>query len=289
MPAHSRRPKASTRAVRVTPNAVATEVRPANLPHEGFAVITWEPVDLSQSLVVVGFPSVGLVGNLATAHLVLTNKPREIGAVLSPNFPPSSLVSGGISSSPVRIYLTDLVCGLDGVCDQLCIVHSDIVPRPSNIPSLAYSLVTWARDHHARDLVCLEGLKARTTSPGTTPEPKVFGAASGTASREALNRLKVPPLEDGLLTGVGGVALYAARALRLPALCLVADSREDFPDARGAAKLLEALQPLVPLVRIDERPLLEKAELLESAYKAQVQRQNLTVKDLSNRADIMYG
>ncbi len=289
MPARSRKPGSSPRVKRVAPPPARRPPVPLALPQDGFAPVTWESVDLSQALVIVGFPSVGLVGSLATAHLISTNAPKQVGAVLSPHFPPSSVVSGGISSSPVRIYLTDLVCGLDGVCDQLCIVHSDIVPKPANIPALAYAVVAWAQDHRARNLVCLEGLTASKPASVPNAEPRVFGVASGPASRESLTKLKVSALEDGLLTGIGGVALYAARAVGLPALCLVAESRKEFPDARGAAKLLEALQPLVPLVHIDERPLLDQAQVLESVYKAQVQQQNAAVKDLSDRADIMYG
>ena len=76
--------------------------------------MTHEPIDLNQALVVMGFPSVGFVGSIATAHLVNSLHLREVGSVLSHAFPPTAVVREGICTSPVRVYLGDVVCGVDG-------------------------------------------------------------------------------------------------------------------------------------------------------------------------------
>lgn len=104
-----------------------------------------------------------------------------------------------------------------------------------------------------------------------------------------LERLKVPPQKEGVLVGLGGVLLYAARANGQPALCLLAETREGFPDARGAAKLLEILQPLVPLLKIDERPLLEQAQVLEAMFRAQIERSKKAERELAPPTDVMFG
>ncbi|MBI4415595.1 MAG: proteasome assembly chaperone family protein [Euryarchaeota archaeon] len=248
--------------------------------------MTWEAVDLSQALVVLGFPSVGLVGSIASAHLVASLRLREVGALISPEFPPTAVVREGISTSPVRVYLGDVVCGVDGGCQQLCVIHSDVAPKSRFVVPLADAIVSWARARGARGLVGLEGV---TKEDAREEEVGVLGIASDPEGRRLLDGLHIPPLEDGVLTGIGGVALYAARVHGVPALCLLAESREDFPDARGAARLLETLQPLVPLVPIDERPLYEQAELLEAEFRRQLERSQRAVSDLSQRANVMYG
>ena len=249
-------------------------------------VATWEPIDLSQAMVVVGFPTFGLVGSIATAYLVDSLKLREVGAMLSTAFPPAAVVKEGVGSSPVRVFIGDVKCGPRGECEQLCIVESTIAPPPKATTRLAYALVEWAQAHRARQLVCLEGVKMEA---GEADEARIFGVANDPNGRKMLDTLKVTPPADGLMMGLGGVALYAARALGQPALCLIAETRENFPDARGAAKLLEVLQPLVPLMGIDERPLLEQAEILEKVFRELRTKQSQATKELAEPADVMFG
>ncbi len=259
---------------------------PSPPDRDSFSVATWEPVDLSQALVIIGFPSVGLVGTIATAYLADSLRLREVGAVLSPVFPPTAVIHDGIGSSPVRVFMGDVVCGPDGSCEQLCVIQSSVTPKSAVIPPLAYSLVSWARAHGARQVVCLEGLKMEDAQGD---EARILGIASDLDGRKMLDILKVSPQADSLLVGFGGVLLYAARAAGQPALCLLAETREEFPDARGAARLLEVLQPLVPLVKIDERPLLEQARILEVAFREQINRSKRAKKELAQPTDMMFG
>ncbi len=250
------------------------------------SVVTWEPVDLSQALVVVGFPSVGLVGSIATSFLVDSFKLREVGALISPTFPPTAVVHDGIGASPVRIFIGDVVCGPDGTCEQLCVIVSNMTPKPAMIAPLAHALVTWAQEHGGRELVCLEGLSLEG-GPGEVG--RIFGLASDANGRRMLESLKVAPHGEGVLVGLGGVLMYTAAAYGQPALCFLAETREGFPDARSAAKLLEALQPLVPLLKIDERPLLEQAQVLETMFRQQVERSKRAEKELAPATDVMFG
>ncbi len=261
---------------------------PPDLDGDSFSVVTWESLDLSQALVVVGFPSFGLVGSLATSHLVKSLRLRPVGAVVSASFPPTAVVYNGIASSPIRVYLGDLLCGPDGTCQQLCVIHSDIAPQPKTIASLAHILVSWAKAKGARAIVCLEGMKAEAVQDPTEP-PRIVGVAGDPTMRKLLDKLGVPPMEDGLFTGMGGVAVYASRARALPALCLLAETAEGLPNARGAAHLLEVLRPIVPLVPIDEKPLYETARIFEAVAKEQSERSSRAAKDLSGQADVMFG
>ncbi len=271
---------------RISAAALSPRGLPSNPAGDSFAVVTHEPLDLSQALVVIGFPSVGLVGSIATAYLVGSLQLREVGGVLSQGLPPTAVVQKGIGSSPVRVFIGDVVCGPEGSCEQLCVIQSNITLKPAMLPPLAYALVSWAREQGARQIVCLEGLKMEEPQ---AQEARIFGVASDEAGLKMFEMLKVSPQPDGLLMGLGGVLLYVAQAVAQPALCLLAETREDFPDARGAARLLEVLQPLVPLVKIDEKPLLEQAKILETAFRKQLERSKRAEKDLSPATDTMFG
>lgn len=239
------------KAPRSRPSRAGHDVRHPDAVHEPVSVSTWQPIDLSQALVVIGFPGAGLVGSLASAHLVESLRLKEVGYVLSPAFPPTSVVRGGMSTAPVRIYLGDVVCGVDGECEQLCVVHSDMTPKSSFVATLAHALVSWAKERAARMIVCLEGLANSSEGAGA----RLFGVANDAPGRAFPEKIGVGLLDDGLLMGIGGVVLYAARVSNLPAVCLLAETRKDFPDAHGAARLPGRLRPILPLLPIEEAPL----------------------------------
>jgi len=253
---------------------------------ESLSIVTWEPLDLSKALVVVGFPGLGFAGSIAAGYLVDSLRLKEVGYVISPAFPPTAVVDNGISASPIRVFLGDVVCGPDGSCDQLCVILSFIAPSPRVTTALAHSLAMWAKAHRARHLVWFEGVKAEGLPVG---EPQVTGVASDEAGRKMLEMLNIPRSPDGVRVGVGAVAVYAARVQSQPALCFFAETREDFPDARAAVRLLETLQPMIPIVKIDGRPLLERAQVLEGVYRSQADRSKATVRSLSESADVMFG
>ncbi|MCI4372639.1 MAG: hypothetical protein L3K02_03225, partial [Thermoplasmata archaeon] len=44
-------------------------------------------------------------------------------------------------------------------------------------------------------------------------------------------------------------------------------AHKDYPDARAAAKVIETLNPLVPLLALDTKPLREKAREIEEGVR----------------------
>ncbi|EQD40663.1 protein containing DUF75, partial [mine drainage metagenome] len=52
-----------------------------------------------------------------------------------------------------------------------------------------------------------------------------------------------------------------------PVLCLVAQAHKDFPDARAAAQVIETVNPLVPLIALNTKPLRAKAKQIEAEVR----------------------
>lgn len=182
---------------------------PSPLTGDQSETVTWEPIDLSKALVVIGFPGLGFVGGIATGYLVESLRLKEIGYVISPVLPPTAVIDGGISASPVRVFLGDVACGPDGSCEQLCVIQSFFAPPPGVTTALAHALVSWVKECGARQLVWFEGVAGDAT---LGVEPRVTGIASDEAGRQMLERLKIALSPDGLLVGAGAVGVYVARA-----------------------------------------------------------------------------
>ncbi len=261
------------------------KVRPSNLG-QGVTVVDHQDMDLSAALLVTGFPGVGFVGTIATNFLVQSLNLGRIASVVSGTFPPYAVVREGRPFSPVRIHAAPMVCGLDGKCDQLAVVLSEVMPRPEDMFPLGESLLRWAKAKGAQEVVALEGVK---TEAPEAKEPALHGVANSPEAIRRLERMGIQLLEEGLLSGFSGILTYLGEALEMDVICLIADTREGIPDARGAARVVEALKVMIPHITIDSGPLHEQAELIEGQIKASLDKHRDALDSISEQSRMMYG
>jgi len=223
---------------------------------------------LRGAMVVVGFPTHGLVGSVAASYLVHSLDMSLVAYMISEEFPPTVIMEEGVVSAPVRLYASKLVCGVDRSCDQLVVVIADIQPPVSMLNQLGRVLLDWAEAKGVQLIVAIEG------------QPIENEAARGDARVVAMaNRAAAPLLEkyqfqaaNGVVTGLAGGLLLGAIGRTTPVLCLVAQAHKDYPDARAAAKVIETVNPLVPLLVLDTKPLREKARQIESEVRKTLQQ-----------------
>ena len=64
----------------------------------------YEDVDLTNSMLIDGFPTVGLVSTIVSSYIVDALNLQRVGGIISKEFPPASVVVGGVPSPPMRIY-----------------------------------------------------------------------------------------------------------------------------------------------------------------------------------------
>ncbi len=244
-----------------------------------------EDMDLSSALLVTGFASFGIVGSIATNYLVRSLDLRRIASVLSDEFPPMAVVRGGQAYAPMRIHAAEMVCGPDGICHQLAVGVSDFVPKPEMMAEISEALLDWAERKGIRQIITMEGL-AIQDEPTDGP---VFAFANDERMRERLGKLDVQFLEDAVMSGFSGLLQYRGEIANLPVASLLVSTQEDFPDARGAAKLVSCVSPLVPNLKIDPDPLFKEAERLEDELKSSIQQQAEAASEISKQSRIMFG
>lgn len=232
---------------------------------------------LRGAMMVVGFPTHGLVGSVAASYLVHSLDMTLVAYMISEEFPPTVIMEEGIVSAPVRFYASKLVCGVDRSCDQLLVVLSDIQPPPTMLNAIGRALLDWAEEKGVQLIVAVEG------------QP-IEGEARGDARVVAMaNRAAAPLLEkyrfdaaSGVVTGLAGGLLLGAIARTTPVLCLVAQAHKDYPDARAAAKVIETVNPLVPLLVLDTKPLRDKARQIESEVRKTLQQTRESMASMRN-------
>lgn len=234
-------------------------------------------------MMIIGFPSVGLVSSIATNYVVRTSGLNRIAGILSSDFPPYTLINSGVPSPPVRIYAGDRKCTSTELCKQIVAVVAEFMPKPETVKPLAEALLDYCAEKGIRTVVTLEGV----ARPGNTDAPPM-GVGSTPAARDMLARYGVEEMKEGIISGISGVLLYEGERRDLDVMCLLGTARSEFPDARGSARLLEVVAKMLPELKIDPDPLYREAEEMEKQLKKAQDSVNPQAKT-SFEDSVIYG
>jgi predicted ATP-grasp superfamily ATP-dependent carboligase len=102
------------------------------------------------------------------------------------------------------------------------------------------------------------------TEPVSNAEKQVFGLSSLDTGKERLKKAEVPIFPEGIISGIPGVLLNEGKKRGFEVTCLLAEARDNIPDARAAAKIIETLKRIIPYFEVYIAPLYAEADLLEA-------------------------
>jgi uncharacterized protein len=232
-------------------------------------------LDLQDPALVEGLPGVGLVGKIATDHLVDTLEMEYVASVECGSVPQVAIYEQDERDvyPPVRIYADEE--------HDLLALQSDVpVPRDAD-GDFAGCLTGWLAEQDATPLY-LSGLPVQDLQPDIPPA--VFGVATGTsAGRLEDHGIETPP-ERGLVGGPTGALLNRASEHDLDALGLVVESDPQFPDPRAAKHLIDgAIEPLTG-VEVPTEELIERAEEIREQKERLAQRMQEAGEEESTQA-----
>jgi uncharacterized protein len=216
-----------------------------------------QKVDLKGAAVIEGFPSVGLVSTLAANYLIEQLKLPKIGCITSKYLPVTSIIRDGEPNHPVRIYGDK----------RLVVFISEFRPPANLVQPIVDGILEWTKDNGCDMIISAEGLPMQETDEH--PEAiHVFGVASTARGRDILGQKKINTLNEGIITGISGVLLNEGQRTDRDVICIIADAHESYPDARAAAKIVEAIDEVLPQIELDTKPLYEEAEKMENEIKS---------------------
>ncbi|MEM2839908.1 MAG: PAC2 family protein [Thermoplasmata archaeon] len=228
---------------------------------EEFEILLEKDVSVEETILIAGFPGVGLTSTIATNFVVDSLKMEHAGYMISDKLPPAAIVQSGIPMYPVRFYKKD----------KLMILLSDFALPIQLSKMMSDTLLNWNGSRKKfKAIITLEGLMAEPTAE--EKEIRVFGVGSTPAAREWLKKTDVEIFDHGWITGISGLLLSEGSRLKRDVVCLLADANPMYPDARSAAKLVETVDKLLPEVEIDLKPLYEEAAKIEENIKQQMEK-----------------
>lgn len=254
---------------------------------DDISIIDYKKVDLSNSMLIVAFPTVGLVSSIAGHFIIDSLKLDPIGTIISEKFMPATVIHKSIPSPPVRIYAGEEKCGPDDTCRKLAIIISEFMPGPETIKPLVDKILNWAEKKGVDIILSLEGMHA--LGDIKKQKTQVFGIASTSEMKKVLKNQKIDQTQEGMITGVTGVLLYQGVLLKKDVICLLAQTQANYPDSRAAALLLEKLDKMLPAIKIDPEPLLKEASEIENKIRKAMEQAKPTAPSISTAPYSMYG
>ena len=229
---------------------------------------TYGELNSDDAVAIIGFPSLGLVSSIATSFLAKELKLELIAAVSSPSFPPYAIVQGGMPMPPVRIYggcrKKDETCEGGIGCEDLFVITSEFVPKPEQTDEMAELIIDWCIRNNVHTVITMDGI------PLFGPDMySIIGVGSTENARQMMKDYEIESIEDGMVRGLSGMILLKASEMDLDVITLLGSAKQDMPDPKGAAKLMEPLTRLLPELKIDTEPLYKEADEIEKKIRAQ--------------------
>ncbi|WP_222918854.1 PAC2 family protein [Natrinema sp. SYSU A 869] len=227
-------------------------------------------IDLEEPILVEGFPGLGLVGKIATDHLIDELDMRYYASVDCKGLPRVGVYRGGdrTAQPPVRLYASEE--------HDLLALRSDVPISSEAVGSVAECLTEWIVSQDALPLY-LSGLPAERED-----EPDVYGVGTGDAGGllESYD-IDVPP-EDGVVTGPTGALINRAAQRDYDSVGLVVESSPQFPDPESASVLLEEGICRIADVKVNVQELLDRAaEIREKREQFAQQMQQIGQEESS--------
>ncbi|MFB6077416.1 MAG: proteasome assembly chaperone family protein [Halarchaeum sp.] len=234
--------------------------------------------DLESPVLVEGLPGVGLVGKIATDHLVDEYDMTYVASVECDGIPEVAVYDEDdyTARPPVRVYADEE--------RDLLALQADVPVNRVAAEEFAACVTSWVADVDATPLY-LSGFPRQNDDPSHVPE--VFGVATGGgAAMLTENGIDTPP-ERGVVGGPTGALVNRADAEDVDGACLVVESDPQFPDPAAAKQLLDdGIDPLAD-IDVDTDTLVEQAEEIREQKETLAQRMQQAGEEESSQAQPM--
>jgi len=241
------------------------------------AVVRNDRVRLKSPVFVDGLPGLGLVGKLASDHLIDQFGMTYYASIECPSLPPVAAYRGHDHDvrPAVRMYADET--------RDLLVLQSDVAVSPQVVSDFASCLTNFLVEHNALPLY-ISGL-SRDETAGSTGERSLYGIATGTGARILADLDVDPPSEDGLWSGPTGATLNLARFRGITSLGLIVETDPELPDPEAACTLIERGIAPIAGIKVDVSPLRERAAEIREEKKALADRMRQPETDDSSRAE----
>jgi len=201
--------------------------------------------------IIEGFPGIGFIGSIATEFLVEHLKAEQIGKIEFKEQMPVVAIHNSEVVEPFGIFYSKKF--------NLVILHA-INPVNKIEWKITDAIEQLVKMLGVKEIISLEGVASPSKESNAFYYSKKFN--------KKFDKINVQPLKEGIIMGVTASVILKEK---LPSSCIFVETHSQLPDSRGAAKIIEILDRYLGL-KIDTKPLIQKAEQFEEKLKTLMQQ-----------------
>ncbi len=221
------------------------------------------------SIAIVGFPGMGLVGKTSVDYVIRSLNSRHIASIYGTRFPAHLLVKqGGIGN----MYRVDLFYARkDGL--GIYIVTGDTQPaNDSDQHSLAGFIISRLKRFGVREVIAT----AAYVSDAIVPTRKVYVVGNNSEEIKKYVSKGAEALNEGLISGINGIIVGWATLYKINSVCLLGETWRSIVELNyidyKAASLIVSIINDVWNLNIDLSDLIEKGNMVEKEVMNMVER-----------------
>ena len=202
----------------------------------------------NDKVLIVGFPSNGLVGTFTISYLIHIQKMKQIGEIDHPDLPSAFFVENGEILAPIRIYNKD----------NLYIIISDLPFDPFVAYDFAQSTLGFCKKQKISKIIIVSGLGI---IDHVSKKSKIFGLITHPSLEEALYKNEIPKFLSGSIFGTDAAIISVFRKSNIPALVLYAQCHPFFPDLEASIVAITSVAKILN-IKVDTTDIQKKIEQL---------------------------
>jgi len=222
---------------------------------------------IKDNVLLVGFPSNGLVGTFSISYLVHYLGMKQIGEIDHPDLPPTLFVEDGEILAPIRIYKKD----------NIYVIMSDLPFDPYRAYDFSASILQYCKNNDIKKIIIVSGMETINREPNA---PKIYGLVTHQSLEEILYENQISKFLAGSIFGTDAAIITVFRKSKVPALILYAECHPFFPDPEASILAITTLAQILN-VKVDttdikkrmERLRIQHRNLMEETIRALQQQQ----------------
>lgn len=214
-----------------------------------------EKPKLQNTILIEGLPGIGLVGKLATDHILDELKAKKFAEIYSPFLPPQVTIQ---DDGTVKLTRMEFHYHKGKKNDLILLVGDYQGITPDSQYQLAEKVLDLGQQFNVTQIFTLGGLG----TGNITKTPRVFGAATNLKSVREIGEYGVIFKGGGAIFGASGLLLGLGMQRNISAVCLMGETHGQIIDAKSAEAVLEVLTKILD-IEIDMSALVDKAKETE--------------------------
>jgi len=228
-----------------------------------------------EKILIIAFPSAGLVGVFATSYIVNQMKMKNIGELEFFEISPSFLIKDGEVHGLCQIYNNDNVYAILAGIPLNSVFAYDLVKKSEE----------FAVKNGIKKIIIPRGLEV---AGNPNSEPVSYGLIVDEKSRSLLKEYKLPLIPQATILGTDAGVISALKKVETQSLMVYTSCRPMFPDVDAIIKAVETISGIID-VKVNVEKFEERLEKMSEQNQKLIDQTKKHFEQLSEKPASMSG